>query len=107
MNRLNIPGVPQECANQLHSVFVSHQEIEQVILYGSRAKGNYRKFSDIDITLVGSGLTKSILNRVYFEVDDLLLPYTFDISVFHEIQNPDVVNHIKRVGVIIYNRDDL
>jgi predicted nucleotidyltransferase len=52
-------------------------------LYGSRAKGNYRQGSDIDITLVGSQVTNHIVTKVWLDIDDLNTPYLFDISVYH------------------------
>ena len=65
---------------KLLEVFAQNGRIEQVILYGSRAKGNFKPFSDVDITLVGSELSRDDLNKVIQEIDDLLLPYQFDIS---------------------------
>ena len=69
---------------KLFEVFAQNGRIEQVILYGSRAKGNFKPFSDVDITLVGSELSRDDLNKVIQEIDDLLLPYQFDISLKHK-----------------------
>ncbi|MDX5443176.1 MAG: nucleotidyltransferase domain-containing protein, partial [Hymenobacteraceae bacterium] len=57
-------------------------EIEQVIIYGSRAKGNYREGSDIDITLKGNNISEATLSQLSQEIDDLNTPYLFDISIF-------------------------
>ena len=57
---------------KLFEVFAQNGRIEQVILYGSRAKGNFKPFSDVDITLVGSELSRDDLNKVIQEIDDLL-----------------------------------
>lgn len=88
--------------DRLQKIFASYPAIKQVILYGSRAKGNYKPFSDVDITLVGDQLTRSELNRLTLDIDDLLLPYQFDISIFHKLTNPDLIDHIKRVGIVVY-----
>ena len=80
------------------------QEIEQAIIYGSRAKGNSKKGSDIDIVLKGEKLTLQELNRLNQAFDDLLLPYTFDLTIYHRINNPELLNHINRVGRILYSR---
>ena len=85
-------------------VFVLFEQIEQVVIYGSRAKGNYAPFSDVDITLKGLGLTSEILTKVIMQIDDLLLPYNFDISIYQNIKNPDVIAHIDRVGEILYSK---
>jgi uncharacterized protein len=68
-------------------------------------KGNYRNGSDIDLTLMGSALTYRILTRIETEIDDLLLPYLFDLSIFQQIDNPDVVDHINRVGSPLYEQN--
>ncbi|MDD2951800.1 MAG: nucleotidyltransferase domain-containing protein [Parabacteroides sp.] len=90
---------------KLRELFARFEPIEEVILYGSRAKGNYKPFSDVDISLVGSCLTRSDLNQISLAIDDLLLPYQFDLSLFYELRNPELKEHIQRVGISIFNRD--
>jgi len=67
----------------------------------------YKKFvkylTDIDLTLKGGKLNLKVLNRISLDLDDLFLPYTFDISIFHQIDNPDLIEHIQRVGEIFYS----
>ncbi|MCD8274965.1 MAG: nucleotidyltransferase domain-containing protein [Alistipes sp.] len=75
-----------------------------MILYGSRAKGNYKPFSDVDIVLIGDELTQQDLNRIVLEVDDLLLPYQFDIAIFQNLTNPELIDHIRRRGIVIYDK---
>ena len=64
------------------SLFARQKEIEQVILYGSRAKRTHKPFSDVDITLLGIGLSRSHLNRLMADMDESSLPYFFDVSFF-------------------------
>lgn len=90
---------------KLSELFARYEDIEEVILYGSRAKGNYKPFSDVDISLVGPRLTRSALNQISLAIDDLLLPYQFDLSIFHKLTNPELKEHIQRVGISIFNRD--
>ncbi len=73
-------------------------------MYGSRAKGNYSAGSDIDITLKGEELDLEQLNKINIDLDDLLLPYTFDLSILHQISNPELIEHIERVGKFFYKR---
>lgn len=80
-------------------VIDQESKVEKIILYGSRAKGNYRKGSDIDLTLMGEKLETTDLLRIENKLDDLLLPYKIDLSIFHQIENQDLVDHIHRVGV--------
>jgi predicted nucleotidyltransferase len=85
-------------------VLQHHLGIDKAIIYGSRAKGNYKPYSDIDITFLGPTLDLTSQNKIEGELDDLLLPYKFDVSIFHKINNKDLINHIHRVGKVIFNR---
>ena len=95
-------GLSDEVIARIQRVFADNPEIDRVILYGSRAKGNYRNGSDLDLTIVGKGLTLSILARIEAELDDLLLPYRIDLSVLDWIEDPHVREHIARVGQVFY-----
>ena len=95
-------GLPAADFARIVSVFEQYESVEEVVLYGSRAKGTYRPGSDVDLTLKGEGLNLKILNRISNELDDLLLPYFFDLSIYSQIENSDLIDHIHRVGVVVY-----
>ena len=95
-------GLKQSCIERMRSVFSGHPQVRQVILYGSRAKGNYRNGSDIDLTIKGEAVTLSELMQIETELDDLLLPYKIDLSLLHKINDADLVDHIKRVGAVFF-----
>ena len=97
-------GLSEDALKKLHHVFSCEENIEQVILYGSRAKGNYKPFSDVDIVLSGDKLEFMDLYRVILTIDDLLLPYLFDISLYKDLDSPALIEHIRRVGIVIYDR---
>lgn len=97
-------GLKTSDIEKIQSIFNSYSEVQKVILYGSRAKGNFKAFSDVDLTLVGAELSLTIQQKIENEIDDLLLPYKFDISIFEKIQNIEMVDHIKRVGKIFFER---
>lgn len=99
-------GLEQEDIQKINSVFKNHTAIEKAILYGSRAKGNYKPYSDIDLTLVGKSLTLSEQFSIETELDDLLLPYKIDLSIYHKIENQDLINHIDRVGKVFYDKNN-
>lgn len=86
--------------------FASFPEIEKAVLYGSRAKGTARHASDIDLTLMGDQLTWQDFQMVERALDDLLLPWKIDLSLYRQIENPDLRSHISRVGICIYQRND-
>ena len=95
-------GLKEQTIEKIQTVFKHYPEIEKAVIYGSRVKGNYRVGSDIDLTLMGSSLTYDILNKVETEIDELLLPYSMDLSLFSYIDNTELIQHIKRVGKVFY-----
>ena len=99
-------GLNQETINKINSVFEKHPEIDNVIIYGSRAKGNYRVGSDIDLTLIGNELKYDLIGKVSSEIDDLNTPYLFDISIFELLNSPSLAEHINRVGKIFYKKNE-
>jgi predicted nucleotidyltransferase len=97
-------GLSPATVAKIHEVFGRHPEIEKAVLYGSRAKGNFKPGSDIDLTLIGENLDSKILGRLDGELDDVLLPYEFDLSIFSKLTHPELIEHIRRVGIIFYER---
>lgn len=95
-------GLKEEAINRIHHIFSQYPEVKKVVLYGSRAKGNFKNGSDIDLTFYGERLTLSMLHKIDNDLDDLLLPCTFDLSIFKHIDNTELVDHIKRVGLVFY-----
>lgn len=95
-------GLKEQTIESICGVFAHHPLVEKAILYGSRARGNFKPGSDIDLTLFGESLTSLELGLIDEELDDLLLPYQIDLSVFHRIENMDLREHIERVGVVFY-----
>tara|TARA_R110002050_G_scaffold98117_1_gene203847 strand:+ start:998 stop:1321 length:324 start_codon:yes stop_codon:yes gene_type:complete len=88
----------------MRKVLEQYPEVKQAILYGSRAKGNYRPASDIDLTLVGTALTLTHLPEIENQLDDLMLPYKIDLSLFSAIESTALLEHIKRVGLVLYEQ---
>ena len=96
-------GLKPEVIDKTHKVFGHHPEIHSVIIYGSRAKGTNREGSDIDLTLTGS-ISFSVLREIEDELDELLLPYSFDLSIYEDLGHEALLDHIRRVGKIFYER---
>lgn len=98
-------GLKDTTIQKIQFVLARYPQVERAILYGSRAKGNYKNGSDIDLTLSGAeDLTLNVLYRIMDELDDLLLPYTIDLSIYANIRDSDLIDHIKRVGMIFYEK---
>ena len=97
-------GLKENVIQKIKKVFASHPEVEEAILYGSRATGNFSRGSDIDFVLKGKELNQAILNKIRWELDDLLLPYTIDIAIYDRIDHPELIEHINRLGVVFYRK---
>ena len=97
-------GLSSGSIEKIKKIFSLFPEVEEALIYGSRAKGNFKPYSDIDLTLKGKKLTHSILSRINIKLDDLLLPYIIDTSLFDHIDNKELLGHISRVGKIFYKK---
>ncbi len=98
-------GLQPKDIEAIQQCFAKFPAIQKVVIYGSRAKGNYRTGSDIDLTIEDDEefifedllLLENIL-------DDLLLPYKIDISLKRQIDNPNLIEHINHVGMVFYSK---
>ena len=88
----------------LCEVFERHGEVESVRLFGSRAKGVHRPNSDIDLAVWGN-LDTTQLARLAGELDELPLPYQFDLQVYPQLHHRELREHIDRVGIPLYEAD--
>lgn len=94
-------GLKTVLIENLRNIFTEFPSIKKVKLYGSRAKGGFRTGSDIDLAFVGD-LSHQELMTIDLMIDDLLTPYSYDLSIMSEINNDELLEHIKRVGLVIY-----
>lgn len=99
-------GLKKETVQKIKTILASYTAVEEAVLYGSRAKGNFRPGSDIDLVLKGNNLNLQMINKISLDLDDLLLPYLFDLSIYHQITNADLIEHIGRVGKVFYKKDE-
>jgi predicted nucleotidyltransferase len=97
-------GLSAGTLEQICATLARFPQVAQGVLYGSRAKGNFKPGSDIDLTLCGEGLTLSLLGDIEAALDDLLLPYEIDLSIYHQLGHAELVAHIDRVGRVIYQK---
>ena len=95
-------GLKDEFVAAINAVFSRFPAIEKVVLYGSRAKGNFRPGSDIDLTIIEHGLSAADLLCLERQLDDLSLPYTFDLSLYRQLDHSSLREHIERIGVPFY-----
>jgi len=97
-------GLPQKNVESIRKVLSRFPQVEQAVLYGSRAKGTHKAGSDIDITLIGNAITSQIIFNILNEIELLNMPYDVDISAFKEVKHEALREHIKRVGKVFYQK---
>lgn len=94
------PLKPAEMA-MVHAVFRHHPEIETATLFGSRAKGTHTERSDVDLVLTGD-VEPLRAEGIAAELDELPLPYRFEVQPLSHIRYQPLLDHIQRVGIQIY-----
>lgn len=95
-------GLEPHTLRLLNSVFKKNPLIEQVILYGSRARLQHKPSSDIDLTILAQLLNVENLYQIERDLDELMLPYNIDLSLYHLIDDKDLLEKIRQDGVTIY-----
>ena len=96
---MNDTGLSDEDIAKLTDAIRQCEKFDEIILYGSRAKGNFKKFSDIDLTLKGKGLTRKDLFPMLDRIDDLYLPYEIDLSIYSELDYQPLIDEIDMYGI--------
>jgi predicted nucleotidyltransferase len=95
-------GLNSELIEQFHQVFRKHPAIQQVLIYGSRARGTHRPNSDIDLTMTGADLTHSEALTIASELDDLHHPYLIDLSIKSQISSEALLRQMDKDGRVFY-----
>jgi len=99
-------GLPDSLIEKITNILQNFSEVEESLIYGSRAKGNYREGSDIDMVLKGEHLNETIRNQIFWKIDELNSPYTLDLSIYHQITSQELIQHIDRVGKPIFQKEN-
>lgn len=97
-------GLSNDILASMKSVFQQNELIQQVILFGSRAMGNYREASDIDLAIVAEHFSYDALLTVSVQLTELNLPYLVDLIDYNKLTESDFKNHIDRKGILLYSK---
>ena len=100
---MNDIGLSPREIELMRAVFGHSPRIAEVVLYGSRAKGTFQPESDVDLALIGVDDDLQA-EAVADELDELPLPYRFDVKAFGTIKHEPLRAHIARVGLSLYRR---
>ncbi len=98
-------GLSTEDLNYIILVLKQISQIEKAVMFGSRAQGNYKKGSDVDISISGEKINFDIVANLHSKLEEQSpMPYFFDIVDYTHLQHPKLKQHIDEVGKIFYRR---
>lgn len=95
-------GLKDEYITILKMIFQKHPSIEEVVIYGSRAKGSFKERSDLDLIIKNSKIERYTISDVLFDIDESDFPFMVDLQDFELIKNKKLIEHIERVGKPFY-----
>ena len=78
-------GLTDDEIKGIVDILADDPKVEELILFGSRAKGNYSNGSDIDIAMIGNDLRLNDISKALVSLDELYLPYKLDLVIYHRI----------------------
>lgn len=97
-------GLEQHIIDKLIAVFEQNSKVDKALVFGSRAMGNYRSDSDIDIAIKGQDLSTDDIIAMSVEFEEKGITHKIDLINYHSIKEPDLKDHIDRVGIELYSR---
>lgn len=98
----SLDGLPSGMADQIRNALKRYPDVKQALLFGSRALGTHRPNSDIDLCLDAPAMSFAAYLKLAALLDELVLPYSLDLVLKHQVDNPDFLEHIQRVGRVVY-----
>jgi predicted nucleotidyltransferase len=96
-------GLPDKTIYLINEIFAKYPDVEKVLIYGSRARGDYKNGSDIDLTMLGD-ISVDYKFRISGLIYDLPIPYMCDLSIYKNIENENLIEHIERVAQVFYEK---
>lgn len=98
-------GLSETDISDVLSILQKNQKIYKITLFGSRAKGIFKDGSDVDLALMGVNLELNDILDASNEIEELLLPFKFDLIIYNRIEEKNLIEHIDRVGIVLFERD--
>lgn len=100
-------GLSEESLNTIEDAIKPFSHIEEAIIYGSRAMGNFKPYSDIDIALKGKNLTERSVTALhsFFNHAAPGFPYKVDVLDYNKLTNEELKRHIDKEGKVLYKRN--
>lgn len=100
-------GLTQTDISRITTAIKQFPEIDDALIFGSRAKGTHKKASDVDLAIKGRAVTGETVKRLSFLLnEELPLPYFFDVVHYEALENRQLIEHIDRIGKSMTLFDD-
>ena len=97
-------GLTERTMQTISEIFEKYSEIEEVIMFGSRAMGNYKLGSDLDLAIMNIGVDDKTIMHLKNDFEESSLPISVDLVNFPDLKHPDFIDHIERVGKVFYRK---
>ncbi|HWB25564.1 MAG TPA: restriction endonuclease subunit S [Chitinophagaceae bacterium] len=97
-------GLDDSIIEKLQAVLETCPKIDKAYIFGSRAKGNYRADSDIDIAVKGYDITLDDIIKLGVAFEEKGITHKIDLLDYNNIKEPALAEHIDRVGIEFYSR---
>lgn len=97
---LNKFGLTERDFLTIETIFKKHPKVTHVIIFGSRAKGNYKLGSDIDLAIMNKGIDTAELAKIKNDFSESSLPYMVDLVLYDKLTTPEFIEHINRIGYL-------
>lgn len=101
---LESTGISKRFMQELHRYCESNHQIDKVILFGSRARGDYHDTSDIDLAIFTINSSHSQQNLIEHAIDELPTPLKIDVVFMNRLSNEKLRANIVKEGVVIYEQ---
>ncbi len=100
----NIFGLTDRDMKTFQGILKKYPDVQIVFVFGSRAKGNYKQGSDIDLAVMNEEVKDMVIRKIKSDFEDSSLPYNVDLMNYHSLKHPELKSHIDRVGVLFYRK---
>jgi len=93
-------GLEDKALALIKNTLSAYPEITQAKIFGSRALGNFKTYSDIDLVLFGE-ISLPLLATLNEKLENLPLAYNFDTKLYSQISHEPLREHIDKFGIDI------
>jgi predicted nucleotidyltransferase len=100
-------GLTTRDVKTLFDIFKKYQKVSLVYIFGSRAIGNYKPGSDIDFAIMNTGVDDEVISNIRSDIEESNLPYFADIINYPTLQHKELKEHIDRVGIEFYKKENM